>query len=61
MYKIVRNYLKGGKLTILTGLTKNEAQTYCRDPETSSSTCTSAAKKAITRRMGPWFDGYEET
>ena len=36
------------------------AQEHCSDPETSSSTCSKAAGLARTRRMGPWFDGYEE-
>jgi hypothetical protein len=61
MYKIVRMYFKGHpKRTIKSGLTLEEAQAHCGDPETSSSTCTSAAGKARTRKMGPWFDGYEE-
>lgn len=58
-YKIVRSYFKGGKRTVLTGLTLEEAQAYCKDPETSSRTCTKSANKARTRRMGAWFDGYE--
>jgi len=59
MYKIVRHYFNGGKRTIETGLTLEEAQAHCRSPEASSRTCTTAAKKAITRRMGQWFDGYD--
>ena len=59
-YKIVRGYFRGGRRTIATGLTLAEAQAHCQDPETSSRTCTKAAGKARTRRMGPWFDGYEE-
>jgi hypothetical protein len=61
MYKIVRSYLEGGSRTIKRGLTLEDAQAHCRDPESSSSTCTTAAKLAITRRKGKWFDGYEET
>mgnify|MGYP001610610415 FL=1 len=61
MYKIVRHYFKGGKRTITTGLTLAEAQAHCHNPETSSKTATSSIAKARTRRMGPWFDGYEET
>ena len=61
MYKIVRHYFKGGKRTIMTGLTLAEAQAHCHNPETSSKTATSSIAKARTRRMGPWFDGYEET
>jgi hypothetical protein len=58
-YKIVRMYFKGGKRTIETGLTLEQAQKHCSDPETSSSTCTKSAGKARTKRMGAWFDGYE--
>ena len=60
-YKIVRGYAKDGKSsrTIQTGLTLEEAQEYCRDPETSSRTCITAAAKRITQRNGDWFDGYE--
>jgi hypothetical protein len=60
MYKIVRHYLSGGHRTIATGLTLEEAKAHCRSPEASSRTCTTATKKQITRRQGPWFDGYEE-
>jgi hypothetical protein len=59
-YKIVRNYFKGGHRVIDTGLTLKEAQEHCSNPETSSRTCKSAKAKAVTRRMGQWFDGYDE-
>lgn len=58
-YKIVRHYLHKRKRTIERGLTLDEAQAHCNDPETSSRTATTARAKAITRRNGPWFDGYE--
>jgi hypothetical protein len=35
MYKIVRMYFKGGRRTIKSGLTLEEAQAHCKDPETS--------------------------
>lgn len=61
LYKIVRMYFnKSGRRTLATHLTLEEAQKWCRDPETSSSTATSKSAKATTRRNGPWFDGYEE-
>ena len=60
MYAIVRYYFNGGKRVIAKGLTLEEAQAHCQDPETSSRTATSAAAKARTRRMGPWFDGFTE-
>jgi len=63
MYKIVRHYFNrpGQRRTIDSGLTLEQAQAHCHNIETSSSTCTSAASKATTRRNGAWFDGYEET
>ncbi len=58
-YKIVRMYQRGGKRVIERGLTLEQAQQHCRDPETSSRTCTKAANKRRTAQRGPWFDGYE--
>ena len=45
---------------IATGLTLDEAQEHCSDPETSSSTCTEAESVARTEAHGAWFDGYDE-
>jgi hypothetical protein len=59
-YKIVRTFFKGGHRTIKTGLSLQEAQAHCRDPETSSKTCTQSVNVARTRRCGPWFDGYDK-
>jgi len=60
-YKVVRFYFDrpGYRRTIRRGLTLAEAQTHCSDPETSSSTATSAEARRRTQRLGPWFDGYE--
>ena len=58
-YKIVRMYFRGGKRTIETRLTLEEAQAICKDPESSSKTATKSAAVARTKRMGPWFNGYE--
>lgn len=61
MYKIIRFFRADiPSRTIKTGLTLEQAQAHCSDPETSSHTCTKAAGKARTRRLGAWFDGYEE-
>jgi len=62
-YKIVRFYFNDRgtsrqRRVIEQGLTLEQAQAHCQDPETSSSTCTKAAGKARTRQRGPWFDGY---
>jgi len=42
------------------GLTLEEAQAHCKDPETSSSTCTKPELIAYTHLTGPWFDGYDK-
>jgi hypothetical protein len=60
MYRTVRMYQRRGKRVVRRGLTLSEAQAHCSDPETSSSTCTSALGRNRTRQRGPWFDGYEE-
>jgi hypothetical protein len=61
-YKIVRSYFRDSRRTrvINTGLTLEQAQEHCADPETSSRTCTGSKAKARTKTHGPWFDGYEE-
>jgi hypothetical protein len=43
---------------IKTGLSLEEAQGHCNDPETSSETATSNWALALTVAVGPWFDGY---
>ncbi len=63
-YKVVR-FVFNGKTTTVRGqthLTEEEAQAYCRDPETSGKTATGAAAARITRRLGTcqWFCGYQE-
>jgi hypothetical protein len=59
-YKVVRFYrdYPGKRRTLERGLTLSEAQARCKDPESSSSTCTKRAGKHRTKVMGPWFDGY---
>jgi hypothetical protein len=59
-YRIVRLYFKGGKRTINTGMTLDQAQAHCQDPETSSRTAIKSVGRERTRAHGPWFDGYEE-
>ena len=60
-YKIIRHFRDSRrKFEIKTGLTLQQAQAHCNDPETSSSTCTGAAGKRRTQRFGPWFDSYTE-
>lgn len=59
-YKIVRFYAHSNNEVIATGLTLEEAQAHCEDPETSSTTCTMPDQVERTRKHGPWFDGYQE-
>ena len=65
MYKVTRMYQRESSRqfnrTIKSGLTLDEAQAHCQDPETSSSTCSRADRRRITEQRGPWFDGYTET
>jgi len=70
-YKIVRHYLGGAvpgpygpshagqtrRRTIRGGLTLEQARAWCANPETSSAG-TMPQSRRITRRNGPWFDGY---
>lgn len=60
-YNVRRMYFRDDQpsRTIKTGLTLEEAQAHCADPETSSSTATSAAARRRTEQRGPWFDGYD--
>lgn len=59
-YKIVRCFeRKRGVEVIRRGLTLEEAQRHCRDPETSSLTSTCPKVKAKAKRWGRWFDAYE--
>jgi hypothetical protein len=54
-YKVVRYYYSGRKVTIYTGLTEEQAQERCSDPETSSKTCTSWKGRNRTK-----LNGYTE-
>jgi hypothetical protein len=56
MYTVTRKYQNHPDKVIETGLTLEEAKAHCKDPETSSSTCTHDDEEG----MGNWFDAYEE-
>ena len=60
-YYITRMYFEDGVRIkrIKEGLTREEAQEHCSDPETSSSTCTEDAGVEHTEKYGAWFDGFE--
>lgn len=59
MYSVTRIYSEGRASLLKTGLTLEEAQAHCADPETSSRTCTGDVLREHTERNGPWFDSYE--
>jgi hypothetical protein len=60
-YKVVRFYQDPDidRETLATGLTLTEAQEWCENPETSSTTAKDLAGTLLTKHFGPWFEGYE--
>ena len=58
MYKIIRFYANGKSRTLHRGLTLEQAQKHCSDPETSSTTAVRPVSKARTKKCGAWFEGY---
>ena len=59
-YSIIRLYQNGRRQVVKRGLTEALAKEHCSNPETSSSTCTTAEGKRRTRRNGPWFEGFTD-
>ncbi len=60
-YKIIRFFPRQDVAPMeRRGLTLEQARAHCKDPETSSATCTSPEGLRRTEMHGPWFDGYEE-
>lgn len=54
-YEIIRMFADDRETEVIeTGLTLEEAQEHCQDPETSSKTC------EVNEIGGQWFDGYRE-
>jgi hypothetical protein len=60
-YDIVRFYFRGGSRVIAEQLSLEEARAHCKNPETSSSTATTAEARQHTACRGPWFDGYTDS
>lgn len=62
LYRIFESRMRGGSVNVRgkRGLTLEEARRICSDPETHSSTATSAKAKRHTAKVGPWFWGYTE-
>ena len=61
-YTIIRCFYSGKTRVIKRRLTLDEAKAHCKDPETSSSTCSPETKQAEVAKSGdePWFDSYNE-
>ena len=61
-YRIVRMYQNPALLSewIDTGLTLEEAEEHCKDPQASSKTAIGPTLTDLTQLFGEWFDGYEE-
>lgn len=61
-YKIVRMYFDDNisARTVKTDLSFEEAVEHCKDPETSSKTCTKRQSIEHTELFGEWFDGFDE-
>lgn len=59
-YKVIRFFNNAPNIVIKTGLTLEEAQEHCNNPETSSRTAKGLVEHTLTRNFGQWFDGYEE-
>lgn len=53
--RFYRDWPERNGMTVADGLTLDEAQSWCSNPETSSATATDP-----DLRHGPWFDGYEQ-
>ena len=62
-HRVVRHYLGSAaypQRVIEELLTENEAREHCLSIEACSMTCTSKAGKRRTRRLGHWFDTFEQ-
>lgn len=60
-YRIVRRFFNRHETQIIEQcLTLDQAKKHCKDPETSSKTCSGVQAIQLTLAYGPWFDGYEE-
>lgn len=57
-FKICRYFMDKPTQVIARGKTEQEVREHCKDPESSSTTCSDAQKDKIGH--GTWFDGYEQ-
>ena len=60
-YKIVHKFRNGHPDEVIeTGLTLEQAKAHCQNENTSSGTAWAESAKAITAKLGPWFDAWYE-
>lgn len=59
-YRVVRFFEQGGRETVASGLTLDEAREHCDNSETSAGTAMGLEARRLTEECGLWFDGYEE-
>jgi hypothetical protein len=58
-YKVFRKFFKTGrKFTLIPSCSLEVAQAHCKNPESSSSKCTSKNAKRRTALYGNWMDCY---
>lgn len=62
-HRIVRNYLGSAayeRRVIKELLTEDEAREHCMDENAASMTCSTKHGRRRTRRIGHWFDTFEQ-
>ena len=59
LYNVVLISQHAATKIILRNVSLETAQAVCHDPETSSRTCTTKRGKAMTKRIGEWFYGFQ--
>lgn len=58
-YRIIRMFENYPQRVISEGLTLEQAEAHCKDPEATSSTARGTAASLRTQKYGPWYDTYE--
>lgn len=60
-FTVYRNFARSNERVVVdTGLTFKEVTTLMASPETCSATCKLPENQAITRKLGSWFDYFEQ-
>lgn len=59
-YNIIRMFKNAPTRVLQRDVSLEQAQTHCKDPQTSYTTATGPEAVALTDEHGMWFDGYEK-